>query len=699
MAFSSTGERASKLRRLQNLRQTVPHVTKAALAAILDNVKQHGVPELASAKHMREGNRLVVDQACAYGPLHEQRQFQCLDGSKASIGILNLFSFLHFAFKAGGSLYETMKNWDGPLGVIIYTDELVVGNPLAHSPRKLWAVYLTFQQYGQQLQNENAWVTMCLVRSSIVQKLDGNLSSLMREILLAVFNHPLCEVLQHGVLLQKPPSSPGSVKFRMKLAYVIQDGGAHKFFWSIKGDAGSRYCIKCSNVIAGLGEEEVDPVSAFTKVSDLKLSSSSELLASWDRMEARARSCSQAEFKMWQQATGISWNPFSVVACKELRQVLQPQEQYVHDWMHCLLSNGLLGIALVVFEAANLWATFPGYLSLWSLPSQWGGFNLTSLFDNKAIERHKKSGKFVSTASELLSLLPIISHFLSKVCKDQCKVEAQAFMCLAHLVELLQSTWTGLVHWQMMQECAEEALAHWKACSWPMIKKNHWLLHFGQAFRDHGQSLSCFTQERKHKMISRYCRPMQNTQFLEKGLFEEVVNHELSALYESRTFDQDLGLVNAKPLPKKLYQLVSQMWSGNLAGEEVLTAQAAKYQNHLWHGTCSKQDVVLAMTAQGLKCGQVQVFLGIKESNEAFAIVKVFTLGHDGQTFATWKEDGDHLLAIPIGNLLASLTFAKDAKGITTLIPWCCRDGKLDCLCTMVGNMKLSAMANHHIMC
>ena len=74
------------------------------------------------------------------------------------------------------------------------------------------------------------------------------------------------------------------------------------------------------------------------------------------------------------------------------------------------------------------------------LPSQWSGFNLTALFDSKAVERHEKSCRFVSTASELLSLLPIISHFLSKVCKDHCKVEAQTFICLAHLVELLQSS-------------------------------------------------------------------------------------------------------------------------------------------------------------------------------------------------------------------------------------------------------------------
>ena len=93
---------------------------------------------------------------------------------------------------------------------------------------------------------------------------------------------------------------------------------------------------------------------------------------------------------MWQQATGISWNAHSVVCCKQLRHVLQPQEQYVHDWLHCLLSNGLLGIALVkVFESAGLWATFFGYLSCWMLPSQWSGFNLTALFDTRQLKDTK----------------------------------------------------------------------------------------------------------------------------------------------------------------------------------------------------------------------------------------------------------------------------------------------------------------------
>ena len=394
MATSSQTERAAKLRKLQTLRQEVPFVTKSAFSKILDHVKSQGVPDFHTAKHMREANRLAINKACAYGPLHLEKEFLCTDGTMAKVGFLNLFSFMHFAFQAGGSFYQVMKDLEPPLGLIIYTDEIVVGNPLAHSPRKLWAVYLAFKQHGQLLQCEDAWGTLCLAKSSTVQNLDGNLSSLMREILLSILENPICEIKHSGILLTNPPFAPGHKRLQMRLSYVVQDGGAHKFFWAIKGDSGSRFCIKCANVFAGMNEEDVDPVSTYTKVADLQLASSQEILESWVRMEKRSTTLSQKEFKLWQQATGITWNANSIVARQSLRAHLQPQEQYVHDWMHCLLSNGLIGLALVyIFDLGGFWDGFANYIAFWSLPSQWASIKVDKLFDTKSCERHKKIWK------------------------------------------------------------------------------------------------------------------------------------------------------------------------------------------------------------------------------------------------------------------------------------------------------------------
>jgi len=54
MASSSSSSRPAKLQRLNEMRRSVPYVSKSALAAILDDVKTNGLPELRSRDHMKE---------------------------------------------------------------------------------------------------------------------------------------------------------------------------------------------------------------------------------------------------------------------------------------------------------------------------------------------------------------------------------------------------------------------------------------------------------------------------------------------------------------------------------------------------------------------------------------------------------------------------------------------------------------------
>ena len=56
MASSSSSSRPAKLQRLNELRRSVPYVSKSALAAILEDVKTNGLPELAAQKRPHEGS-------------------------------------------------------------------------------------------------------------------------------------------------------------------------------------------------------------------------------------------------------------------------------------------------------------------------------------------------------------------------------------------------------------------------------------------------------------------------------------------------------------------------------------------------------------------------------------------------------------------------------------------------------------------
>ena len=54
------------------------------------------------------------------------------DGSVTAFPYLNLHSFLHAGYKAGGALFDLLKDVS-TFGVILYSDEVCPGNALAAS--------------------------------------------------------------------------------------------------------------------------------------------------------------------------------------------------------------------------------------------------------------------------------------------------------------------------------------------------------------------------------------------------------------------------------------------------------------------------------------------------------------------------------------------------------------------------------------
>ena len=72
MASSSNSSRPSKLQRLNAFRRSVPFVSQSALAAVLEEVDKHGLPELHSRNHMKQATTLELAKLDAYGPLFEE---------------------------------------------------------------------------------------------------------------------------------------------------------------------------------------------------------------------------------------------------------------------------------------------------------------------------------------------------------------------------------------------------------------------------------------------------------------------------------------------------------------------------------------------------------------------------------------------------------------------------------------------------
>ena len=69
-----------RLKRINELRRQVPHVTKDALHQVLSHVEEHGIPENHNPKHMRKATQQDLAQWDAYSPLLVTKQLAGVSG-------------------------------------------------------------------------------------------------------------------------------------------------------------------------------------------------------------------------------------------------------------------------------------------------------------------------------------------------------------------------------------------------------------------------------------------------------------------------------------------------------------------------------------------------------------------------------------------------------------------------------------------
>ena len=93
----------------------------------------------------------------------ERCPLSCCDGESISLEVVNCLTFLALAFQSGGALYEGLRkafaagcSYDQPSKLLLYSDEIVPGNPLGHTlSRKVWVFYASIVE----LEHGNACVS------------------------------------------------------------------------------------------------------------------------------------------------------------------------------------------------------------------------------------------------------------------------------------------------------------------------------------------------------------------------------------------------------------------------------------------------------------------------------------------------------------------------------------------------------------
>ena len=326
---------------------------------------------------------------------------------------------------------------EAPWGMCLYTDEISPGNVLRPlNTRKVHAFYLTFSQLGPQARcQEHLWFTVCLARSSLVNKMVGGLSALTHCLVTALAD------LSHGCMLTMGDSGERSMLFAA-METMLGDESALKFVFDVKGASGTLPCSLCSNIVSRLSDLEAhDATNTLrpiheTDTSKFKLRSNENVWCAHDLLASKEPEISKGDFSRLEQSLGLNYNPHGVIANRSLPLA----SMLMYDWMHVYLVTGLfhaeLGLLLprlylAGFSAESIYEWLQGF----HWPHNLKGRRSETM---QCFQKRISPGEFKASASQSLSAYGLLRLFVLTVFREDMDLPLKAALrCFLKLCAVL----------------------------------------------------------------------------------------------------------------------------------------------------------------------------------------------------------------------------------------------------------------------
>ena len=697
--------RAVKLRRLNAFRNKLPHVSASALAAVLQEATRVGVPEVHNRDAVRESRDEELSSAtCAtgepHGPLIQTVHLETVDGGSMALDVAHPLAILHHAWSTCGPFAAMMQRKlaqkqcspEDPWSLIMYSDEVVPGNVLAPMPsRKCQVVYYSFLEFGfETLCHEDAWFCITVKRSKLVNKAAGSMGQVVGSLLKLFFPARGLSLASTGMLLPRVDEfGCSATRFFAKLGIVVQDGAAHKQVWSTRGDGSIGFCSLCLGLVtAGSGLADYDTTGLIqanvTYDNQLCFASTADMIRNARRVAALRGTMNNDEFTMHQQALGYTYYPYSILCDPELDGIIDPAKQYMHDWMHGLMANGVFNTITHMFLEAcydqhrgnsHIYQVVGEYIKGWRWPRSVGSTSkLHEIFDLKRRKGNTDGGHLRCQASEGLSAYPVLAHFVRSVlissanpdehtCPEECKV----FLALVDVLEMIQAIPHGCIAADMLRTAVHSFLNQMVSVFdidvWP---KAHWMLHFPRHLEEHEALLSCFVHERKHKTIRRVGNDMFNTPHFDITVVKDITCSHLAKLKDPDVFNHDVGLVGGGRAPAQVMAAMAELFGADCSVHWSLTSRHSKWE------VSSKHDVVLVQHSNGSDfiAGEVKAHMAV----DGFPVTllsawKLQSLGAESR-YALWDTRLPTLGLIHTRTILSTCIWKAVSSGLVrTLLP------------------------------
>ena len=454
-----------------------------------------------------------------------------------------------------------------PLSVILAHDEITPGAVLRpDNARKFVSFYFSFCEFGDvSIRYELGWFHLAVLRSSVIDKVDGGMSAALRHLLRALLMD--AGSLSGGVVL---PLESGPTMLFARLKNHLGDEAALSHGLSSKTASGLRPCIKCANVLkkhSGLAARRPGLVEINCTDLDLLVpSSDSDIWQSYDRLVGMVGTVTKTELEKQQMAAGGSINSGGVLADIDLRRHFKPASSLTYDWQHTYLCNGIAGDELhnvfgVCRKAGltNIYSLLEQYCAAdWSFPLQHRGHckALHQVF-NKTREK-ASSDHWKASASELLGVYPLVRRFAESVVLPRfphLASQVQSLLLCFHTLDLLQDSKGGVSDNDLLKRAVQTHLQKHKLEygeeNWR--PKLHYGLHIPEQVRRDGRLYDCFVVERSHQLPRLLAGAVKKTSSFERSV---IARSLLVRLRDLETWSPKNGLQgSAQEFPELALQL------------------------------------------------------------------------------------------------------------------------------------------------
>ena len=342
--------------------------------------------------------------------------------------------------------------------------------------------------------------------------------------------------------------------------------------------------------------------------------------------------------------------------------------------MHTLFVSGVFNVIAHLFTKAlktlrppGGYQTYRNYLQPWEWPkTKASTATMRNVCNVKRTKSNNEAHKMKGSASELLSIYPILAHLVQHeyLEKGVLQDEAIALIRLADIVDLLILVPRGTVdpfklHVAITEFMGAVVTAFGKDCLTP---KFHQLQHLPQQLHAHRTLISCWVHERKHKMLKRYCQDVSNTVTFEESVLGEVSAHHLFELKNTTGLGVSVGLVDPVGPNKALLEYLLECFPG-VAPEHIRTSQTLRFSEF---DCCSKGDVVLLKDDSGFKAGQIWWLASVYQ--QCVALVSSWDAVSKTATSINWfAVDAPELFAAE--DILETCIWKRSGDVVTTLLP------------------------------